>query len=253
MKLVTTLFFLLISFLGLTQTVINGIVIDENNKKPLSYVSFFSKNNNTGFISDENDKYAISYTKDDSITISCVGYNDTVVLLSKLQTKPTIYLSNQVYDIEEVVVLPHRKNKIKTIGYFSKSIGKCVSASNLYVKIDNPYIDEFATIEAIKFNILKPFGKPLPFRMRIRANDENGKTCDLIHDNLIFDNYTLDKTQLVEFDISKYCLKMPRDGIIITFETLNINESFSINSSPFFGTVGRSNTLEVGVVVKVIK
>lgn len=89
---------------------IQGRVIDEENKEPLSYVNISLQNKNIGCISNEEGDFLFTFWEDynnDTLNFSCVGYKTTHVILADLNdTLNIIELVPAPILLSEVIIKP---------------------------------------------------------------------------------------------------------------------------------------------------
>jgi hypothetical protein len=114
MKSIISLQFLLISlllsieFYGQNQA-IKGLVLDIQTKKPLPFVNITYNSSNQGFTSDIDGKFSIKdLSKIEFLKLSYVGYASKTIGKNYLLKNPeiTIYLVEETYDLNEVVIYP---------------------------------------------------------------------------------------------------------------------------------------------------
>jgi hypothetical protein len=116
--------FLLIfcSAFGQKQT---GIVINENDKKPIEYVNIGVIGKGIGTNSDINGKFDLNIDNqynNDSLRFSSIGYKSYTIKVSdfkQLQNK-SITLKEKLCELKEVIISP-KLFKLKTLGYTTKT------------------------------------------------------------------------------------------------------------------------------------
>lgn len=108
-----TYYFLFIAnmlFIGnsaLSQTTIKGKVIDENTLEPLAFVTIVVDNTNTGFLTDIDGVFNISYKDDiEHLKLSYVGYHKRNYIIDTTLSYHTIKLKRATIELEEVVIFP---------------------------------------------------------------------------------------------------------------------------------------------------
>ena len=91
-------------------TVLSGIsqnqIIDSESKEPVSYAHIKSINKGKGIISDYNGFFNLdsSFSKLDSVIISCIGYDNKEILISQLLKNKVVKLTPSTQDLTEVIV-----------------------------------------------------------------------------------------------------------------------------------------------------
>ena len=99
---------------------LNGKVLTENNN-PIAYVNIILLENGKGSISNQNGDYAIDISSiDDTNTIrfQCIGYNTIEYKFERLKRNPKVLLSENVYKLDEILVLgstPDVRKIVKSI------------------------------------------------------------------------------------------------------------------------------------------
>tara|TARA_B110000483_G_C18140621_1_gene521284 strand:- start:91 stop:1557 length:1467 start_codon:yes stop_codon:yes gene_type:complete len=105
---------------------LNGTILDENNI-PLPYVNIISLNTGKGTISNENGNFSLdisSLNDTNIIRYQCIGYKTTDHKIESLKSNSIILLSENIYTLDEVVVLgitPNPEKIVKNILAFKDS------------------------------------------------------------------------------------------------------------------------------------
>ena len=118
------IFFLLLSFFFVkSQTIIQGMIKNEENKT-LSYCAIGIKDTNVGTITDEKGFYKIiipNEFQNKNVIIKAEGYLEQNFNFFELKTNPNVILKFKTENIKEVI-LTAKKLKEKTIGQKSRPI-----------------------------------------------------------------------------------------------------------------------------------
>ncbi len=98
------LFLFIILFLSksYSQNQLEGLILDQDTKKPIEYADVF---NNKDFTSSNADGKFIFKSKQDSIRIHILGYDPVATTFQELKSD-TIYLTNRFEVLEEIVLSP---------------------------------------------------------------------------------------------------------------------------------------------------
>ena len=106
---------LLISFqiLSAQQKIIN--VLDNTTKQPISNVHFYLPNLEKGTITNEEGKAKIDFSIQDSLIVSCVGYETKRLVINKDTSLRTLYLTPEEIVLDEVVI--YNFDLKKQVGY----------------------------------------------------------------------------------------------------------------------------------------
>lgn len=237
----------------------SGCIFDSATNKSISYVNIYLKKSGLGIVSNVEGKYQFHHNNlKDTITFSFIGYKSVDIELVDLQNMNEIYLHSESYSIEEVQVQAKRRDyKTKELGNFSKKIGNCKAFSTGLkpkLKIENSYDGKDVRIRAIKFTIRKSHGTPLPIRINLYRIDENGKKGKpLLLDDLIYQDYSAERIELVKIDITNKNIKLPSEGVYVELQALNVGSSFGSIYSCCIGIDRQFGKLQIGLEVDVFK
>lgn len=204
---------------------IKGVVKDSISGKPIPYVSIWMENQNVGATSEEDGTFEIhSDEKNRNLIFSVLGFEKKKVPVSKA----AVVLLNPIsYPLEEVVLLRKRKETKR------KEIGK--TDSDIFQAFDNgpridtkffPYLPEYKKTKFIKQLAITTDSRieNAVIKIHFYGVDANGfPGQELIdHDFIV----SVSKgTKETYFDVTKFDLKMPENGIFIGFEKLIIEKN----------------------------
>lgn len=156
MKTRLSLLFLAFLFIGSGSNaqVIQGTVLDEASKEPLSYLQIGVVNKKIGVLSDEKGQFRLDSQKieeSDSLLFSYLGYEGKTILLKDLIKSPIVVLQKQVFDLPKINVAAAALTKNKTLGYNKTNsklmtVGWSGPSKNI---IDNP-VGERGTVIKLK-------------------------------------------------------------------------------------------------------
>ncbi len=219
MKITITL---LLVFTNLLSAQIKGVVVDENNK-PIPYVNIWIENENIGTTSEEDGSFKIDLKDENkNLVFSAIGYKKEV---SKFKEK--IVLEKQVYKLEDVVIQTPKQTKEIEIGDSKKIHHSHLSGSLpwIYAKFF-AYKEEYKETPFLKTIIVftKSAINKATFKIHLYTIGEDGKPAsDILDEDII----VTVKSGLKEnrIDISKYKVKIPKEGICIGYEWMIIENN----------------------------
>ncbi|CAM3559775.1 carboxypeptidase-like regulatory domain-containing protein [Flavobacterium gelidilacus] len=224
MKEQRLLFLLLLTTFSLSAQV-KGVVLDSISGKPIAYAAVIYENSRIGVNTDENGVFELP--KKDSlqyIQISNLGYNSKTVLKSN---SLIINISPKVYELNEVVVIGKLNTQELTLGVLKKertSYGNGGTSHmwGMFFNFENEN-KAFQFIKEIKFTTRSRV-KNSKIKLRIfTINSSKEIETDILEDEIII---TCKKgKQLQIIDLTSYNLIFPKEGLMIAFESLVIEEN----------------------------
>lgn len=219
------LFLILSTFLVKSQTIIQGVVKNEENIN-LSYCAIGVKDTNIGTISNERGFYKIFVPNDwrnKNVVFKAEGYLEQNSTVSKLQANPNVYLKFKTANIQEVY-LTAKKLKEKTIGQESRPF---LTFSKMFDK-NVPTIEQGTIFDIYKKTKLKSFSfHIIPSskyeQINLKLNIYNVKSAlpnqSILNENII---YKTSLTGWQKIDLSKYKLTFNNlDKIAITLQLVD--------------------------------
>lgn len=203
---------------------IKGVVKDSLSKKPIPYVNIWVENENIGSTSEENGTFFINTTtKENKLIFSTLGFEKKII---KASDASEVYLKPTAYSLDEVVIS-------KSIGTKELEIGK--TKNEIYQAFDNgPKIDTkfFAYSSSYKrTKYLKQVSiytdsriENAIIKIHFYRVDSNGfPTEELLDKDFVV---TVKKgTRINRFDLTKFNLKFPKNGLFVGFEKLLIEKN----------------------------
>jgi hypothetical protein len=207
-----------------------GKLLDKETNKPVVYANISFLKMNAGISSLEDGTFNLEIDKkllQEKIHISCLNYKDTIVLADNLQQK-TLFLQPKSFELNEVVIskkvdrelevnkIKARKVKTSMIGTadFPWTVARYFEFKKEYEK--TPYLKNVIIFLSTREN------RKAKFKVRVFSKDSitGFPKDDLIIENLIVD--VSQKEKKVVLDLSKYDLEIPKKGVFISLERLNI-------------------------------
>lgn len=220
MKLITFLFLFTLSL----SAQIKGVVKDSISGRPISFVNIWVQDENIGFTTEENGEFSINASEiNKKLIFSALGYEKKTVLIknnTEVKLKPT------EYQLEEVVIF-------KTLGTNSIEIGKTKNAT--YQAFDNgpkidtkffPYLEKYKKTKYLKKvsvftdNLIENASFKIHF---YSVNNDGFPSTELLDKDFIV-SVKKGVTKNI-FDVTKFKLQMPKNGVFVGFEKLLIEKN----------------------------
>lgn len=229
------LFLALVLIAFSTSAQIKGVVKDSLSGKPIPYVNIWVQNENIGSTSEENGTFFINSTeKGKKLIFSTLGYEKKIIKASEaseVNLKPT------AYSLDEVVIS-------KSIGTKEIEIGK--TKNEIYQAFDNgPKIDTKFFAYSSSYKKTKYLKKVTIYtdsrienaiiKIHFYNVDSNGFPADELLDKDFV--VTVKKgTRINGFDLTKFNLKFPKNGLFVGFEKLMIEKNKTEKSTTDLNT-----------------
>lgn len=219
MKLTITLLFLITCSLSAQ---IKGIVVDENDK-PISYVNIWVEGENIGTTSEVDGSFNLdSINKEKNLIFSVIGYKKAITPF-----KEKIVLEKEIYKLDEVLISSLKQTKELEIGNSKKRFFLPEPQTTPWFFARKFQVDEnnqeVKYVKEIVFFTKSEVDKGL-FRARIyEVKEDSLPGEDLITDEIIVKTKKGEHKTIV--DISKYKIQIPKEGIIVAFESLLVDQN----------------------------
>lgn len=226
-----------------------GVVVDNENDKPLQYVSIGILNKETGTVTDINGKFALHSKEEfanDTIRISSIGYKTVEILVKDLMLKKqpvSIKLKEQINELDEVVITAKEFRK-KILGNETES--KFMSTAFSY--------DQLGAEMGVKINIRKKPTFADTFNFNISYNRLSAKSIFRInfysvennkpHENILTENILvpIEPKQVgkITIDLKPYNIVLNND-VIVTLEWV-ASDGENNNGEAIFFSIGMFNS-----------
>jgi hypothetical protein len=233
-------FLFIFLFIIETQTLFSqekcGVLLEKNNRKPVSYATIYYSNSSTGSFATENGHYCISKSnlKIDTVYISALGYSKLTIVYNTFLNADTIYLESIPIELENVIIKSKRgKIYTKEIGYAKKPFIEIRESgynpnSNMriatYIPNNN---NENWIINSVQCRTIPRDNNIVQlFRIRLRIYSHDNINA-LPNEDLLNENVTIDvspKEKNIEFNLSKYNLIVPTNGFWIGVESIGYTD-----------------------------
>ncbi|WP_028375876.1 carboxypeptidase-like regulatory domain-containing protein [Leeuwenhoekiella sp. MAR_2009_132] len=216
---------------------LEGSVIDAKTQQKIPFANLIFSNYKIGTSANAKGdfKFTISEKlKNETVLVSCVGYNEEVVKAHELNEKP-ISLTQKTNELSEVTLYKMRLEKQKRINSFrGKQIvglgnfsgGAYPSALARYYERPRGFEDAcfIKEIEIQFYRILGKSSQQATFRLRILDVSQDGKPGrDLLDSDIIITKP--EGNQKLTFDLSAYKVNVPEAGFFVSVEHIFIEEN----------------------------
>ena len=214
-------FILFLPSILFAQSTIYGVVADSKKQMlPLSNIVLLNKN--AGTITDENGGFNLSNALiTDSIKISNVAYFPKVVAIKDLKNNDTIFLTENIREIDNVVIRDIQNYKqeftLGMNGYPNNGSFSLIPGNQIATYIANDQ-DKEGWVKGVSFKV-KDFGKcNNSIRLRLLQLDTITlkPSNDLLDQNILIKSSDLKKSNYI--DLSNYKIFMPKEGLFILLE-----------------------------------
>lgn len=203
---------------------IKGVVKDSLSGNPIPFVNIWVQNENIGSTSEENGTFQINTTeKGKKLIFSTLGFEKKII---KASDASVVYLKPAAYLLNEVVIS-------KSIGTKETEIGK--TKTEIYQAFDNgpkidtkffPYFPSYKRTKYLKKVSIYSDSRIENASIKIHFYnvDANGYPAEELTDKDFV--VTVKKgTRTNWFDLTKFNLKFPKNGLFVGFEKLMIEKN----------------------------
>jgi len=228
--------FFLLSIPAIAQK--SFIVKDKSTNEPISYTVIFTENGHFKRNAEPDGSFIIpDEFLDEVFVFDAVGYELKRQLLTDI-----VLLEPKGEVLDEIVIIPSLGTKQVKVGRIRNIIPFSGYSYGMSATSDNevfwsfgrafPYYkeyDETTFIKKVTF-LLRSKDKKSTYGIKIYEADENGKPYQLLHDNFITGvaEKGFKKSQI---DLSELNIRFPRNGIVIVFDWLTIQDNLVEDTS----------------------
>ncbi len=222
MKQISLLILLFLSISVSAQ--LKGIVKDSISKQPIPYVNISVENENIGTTSEENGEFLFPINdKNINLIFSALGYEKKKIKISKATE---VFLKPMAYQLDEIVISKRYQTRQKEIG---KVENQTFQAFDNGPRIDTkffPYLPVYKKTKFIKQIVISTDSKidDATFKIHFYNVDANGFPGEemLSTDFIVSVSKGVKQTK---FNVTKFNLRMPQDGLFVGFEKLMIEKN----------------------------
>ena len=213
---------LLISFSTWAQ--ISGVVKDSITKQPIPYVNISVENENKGTTSEENGTFSIHVSeKSKNLIFSALGFERKTVQISEVSE---VNLKPIAYQLDEIVISKRYETREIEIG---KPENQMFQAFDNGPRIDTkffPYFPSYQKTKFIKQVVIATDSRieDATFKIHFYCVDENG----FPNQEMLTKDFVVSVSKGVKetkFNVTKFNLRMPKNGIFVGFEKLIIEKN----------------------------
>ena len=217
--------------------VINASVIDAQTKRPIPFVNMIFVNHKIGTSADANGSFRFTVKerlKDESVYISCVGYEQRTLKVSELLNS-TVSLNQELNTLSEVNLYKmHFENQKRVNSFRGKQIvglgnfsgGAYPSALARFYERPEKF-EKACFLKSVEIQFYKILGKPsqkATFRLRVLSVDTDNKPGkDLLGADLIIDKP--EGKQNLKVELIPYKINVPQEGFFVVVEHIFIEEN----------------------------
>lgn len=214
--------FILIFSCSLSAQIL-GVVKDSITGEPISYVNIWVENENIGTTSETNGSFSLDIQEEKVLVFSTLGYES-----KKLSSKnEIILLKPKVFELNEVEVKFSKQNKEIEIGDTKKVFYLPEPQSIPWIFARRFYLDE-NNLEVKYVKEIIYFTNSEVQNGIFRARVYNVKNDGMPGEDLILDELIVEAKKgkhQTKVDISKYNIQIPKEGIIVSFECLIVEQN----------------------------
>jgi hypothetical protein len=219
------LLFILLPYISYSQ---NHIIIDSSTKRPIPYTNVKFVKKNKGFYGNYQGRFTFNKTSNDSIQISCLGYNTLFEKVNLL--KDTIFLTPKIESLNEIVIYSVPPS-LKTVGFKRQKVN-FHTGSNLQFglllkpikKYENTFINNI--LIPIKKSIIGEKKRNFTGIIKISVfSNKNNLPYESLLETPIIIKCNQDSDNYINVDISKEFIKFDSNGIFFEIEIVGETDS----------------------------
>lgn len=204
-----------------SQSLVKGVVC--NSKKiVLPYTNIVSIKKYNGTSTNEKGEFQLSNISiDDTLKITNVAFYPKLVAVKTLAKMDTIFLEDNIKELEEVVVRNFgtfkQEQNLGFLEFKNNAEFKLMPGNQMAIFIENKAKRQ-GWIKDISFKVKKNGACKNSIRVRLLQLDSLGITpsLDLLNENVILNSNELKR--ITKIDISKYKVLLPSDGVFVVLE-----------------------------------
>lgn len=215
-----------------SQTLVKGVICNST-KIALPFTNVVSIKKYNGTSTNEKGEFQLSnITNDDTLKITNVAFYPKLVAVKTLEKMDTIFLEDNIKELEEVVVRNFGSFKQEqTLGFLefkNNAEFKLMPGNQMAIFIENKAKRQ-GWIKDISFKVKKIGSCKNSIRVRLLQLDSLGiaPSLDLLNENVIVNSNELKKT--TNIDISNYKILFPSDGVFVVLEWVALDTNCDKN------------------------
>tara|TARA_R110002051_G_scaffold101478_1_gene172309 strand:+ start:30252 stop:31166 length:915 start_codon:yes stop_codon:yes gene_type:complete len=239
MRLFLVLFISIISMGNAQEVLLNGYVFDAKNKTAIPYANISILKTLKGTSSDEEGYFYIDLPEtylEREVHISALGFKDTIMSVKVILENKKIFLIEDTFELEEVVVSQSLGDSqvLNAVSSYSIKSGFTSAETPWVLALYFPNIGAAKKyIEKITIHVQQNSKfKRASSKFRLRLYDVDKETKkpnhDLVRKSLILESS--ENEDFVSIDMSSMGIKMPDEGIYVGLEWLFLPYNWYTNS-----------------------
>ena len=214
---------IIIPSISFTQINIKGIICNSK-RETLSFTNIVSLKKQNGAVTNTKGIFLLhNLNKDDTLKISNIAYQSKLVSVKTLEKNDTIFLTENIKTLDEVIITNVGNFKIdQDLGFLNFKTNASFDlkpGGQIAVFIENKS-DRKRWIKEVSFKA-KTQGKcKCGIRIRLMKPDSTEKRpfLDLLNDNVIVNSDKLKRINRI--NLSDYRILMPKNGVFVVLEWL---------------------------------
>ena len=206
----------------LTAQEITGFVFNKESSEPVKYANVKIKNLNRGTYVNEQGQFRIKAEQNDTLIISCIGFNIQFFPVSLLNSGDTLYLNPRSYIIPDVVIT--NKSKTIEVGYLEEKtklyhVFPAYQWGTEFVCFISNNSKKNSRILSVSF-IAKPGKAESIIRLHVYEPLSSGKPGEeLLQKDVLVTSSQISKGRL-EIDITNHNIVFPENGVFVGLELI---------------------------------
>jgi hypothetical protein len=206
----------------ITAQEITGFVFNKESSKPVKYANVKIKNSNRGTYVNGKGQFRLKAEQNDTLLISCIGFNNQFFPVSLFNSGDTLYLNPRSYIIPEVMV--SNKSKTREIGYLKEKtklyhVFPAFEWGTEFVCYISNNISKNCRILSVFFKAQKGKAESV-IRLHIYKPLSSGKPGEeLLQEDILVTSSEISKGKL-EINLTNHNIIFPENGVFVGLELI---------------------------------
>ena len=216
-----------------SQTHVKGVICNSK-KMPLPFTNVVSIKKYNGTSTNEKGEFQLSsLSDDDTLKITNVAFYPKLVAIQSLDKNDTIFLEDNIKELEEVVVRNFgnfkQEQNLGFLEFQNNAEFKLMPGNQMAIFIENKAKKQ-GWIKEVSFKVKKNGSCKNRIRVRLLQLNSLGiaPSFDLLNENVILTSTELKKVNHI--DISNYKILLPSDGVFVVLEWVASDTNCDKNS-----------------------
>lgn len=221
-KIILWLVFICVTYPLFSQKmIVKGVVIDNSTTKPIPFANVYFENNpNIGTYTDTSGYFEVYInninTLNSKLIVSSLGYQSAFYSKNKSQDIDTIFLSKEVYDLDEISIIPKRYSeiKLKPNKNLKLDYNLLIPQKGVSLQVGTAFMQNKHNgfISKVKLYIKSEKATSSIARLRIYSMTSNTPKKDILKENIIIDLSSSKK--YINIDLEKFNIQIDGDFFI---------------------------------------